>query len=255
MATFKHNGVTAHRGEPVHYPENTLPGFMAGAVCGADWVETDVHLTKDGFAVLCHDATTGRTADADLVIAESTLKELRELDFSHSYRTAHNLDATACPRTVIPTLDEALQMILWTKKARFSIQLKDDDIEEEVARVVKRAGAVEWTGFNEGTLQRLVNIRKFLPKTYVFYDVGKKNVPVEDYIDVCRVNGFQELVMHHQYVTEEKCAAIRAAGVLPGAWNIGDAEKMRQLLDMGVFRIYADAPLAMLDVLKEREKR
>ena len=46
-----------------------------------------------------------------------------------------------------------------------------------------------------------------------------------------------------------------AAGVLPGAWNIGDAEKMRQLLDMGVFRIYADAPLAMLDVRKEREKR
>ena len=175
-----HNGVTAHRGEPVHYPENTLPGFMAGAVCGADWVETDVHLTKDGFAVLCHDATTGRTADADLVIAESTLKELRELDFSHSYRTAHNLDATACPRTVSPTLDEALQMILWTKKARFSIQLRDDGIEEEVARVVKRADAVEWTGFNEGTLQRLVNIRKFLPKTYVFYDVGKKNVPVED---------------------------------------------------------------------------
>ena len=133
--------------------------------------------------------------------------------------------------------------------------MKDDDIEEEVACVVKRAGAVEWTGFNEGTLQRLVNIRKFLPKTYVFYDVGKKNVPVEDYIDVCRVNGFQELVMHHQYVTAEKCAAIRAAGVLPGAWNIGDAEKMRQLLDMGVFRIYADAPLAMLDVLKGREKR
>ena len=219
MATFMHNGVTAHRGEPVHFPENTLPGFMAGAVCGADWVETDVHLTKDGFAVLCHDATTGRTADANLVIAESTLKELRELDFSHSYRTAHNLDATACPRTVIPTLDEALQMILWTKKARFSIQLKDDGIEEEVARVVKRAGAVEWIGFNEGTLQRLINIRKFLPKTYVFYDVGKKDVPV------------------------------------PGAWNIGDAEKMRQLLDMGVFRIYADAPLAMLDVLKEREKR
>ena len=81
MATFMHNGVTAHRGEPVHYPENTLPGFMAGALCGADWVETDVHLTKDGVAVLCHDATTGRTADANLVIAESTLKELRELDF------------------------------------------------------------------------------------------------------------------------------------------------------------------------------
>ena len=143
----------------------------------------------------------------------------------------------------------------WTKKARFSIQLKDDNIEEEVARVVRRAGAVEWTGFNEGTLQRLIDIRKFLPETYVFYDVGKKDVPVEDYIDVCRTNGFQELVMHHQYVTAEKCAKIRAAGILPGAWNIGDAEKMRQLLDMGVFRIYADAPLVMLDVVKEREKR
>ena len=223
MATFMHNGVTAHRGEPVHYPENTLPGFAAGAVCGADWVETDVHLTKDGFAVLCHDATTGRTADADLVIAESTLKELRELDFSHSYRVAHNLDEMSCPRTIIPTLDDALQMILWTKKARFSIQLKDDNIEEEVARVVRRAGAVEWTGFNEGTLQRLINIRKFLPETYVFYDVGKKETPVEDYIDVCRTNGFQELVMYHQYVTAENArkSARRASCLERGtsAWR------------------------------------
>ena len=137
----------------------------------------------------------------------------------------------------------------------YTIQLKADGIAEEVARVVRRAGAVEWTGFNEGTLQRLIDIRKFLPETYIFYDVGKKDVPVEDYIDVCRTNGFQELVMHHQYVTAEKCATIRAAGILPGAWNIGDAEKMRQLLDMGVFRIYADAPLVMLDVVKEREKR
>ena len=251
MTTFKHNGVTAHRGEPVHYPENTLPGFAAGAVCGADWVETDVHLTKDGVPVLCHDATTGRTADANLVIADSTLAELRELDFSHSYRTAHGLDVESCPRTLIPTLAEALQLILWTKQARFSIQLKDDGIAEDVARVIKQWHAEEWTGFNEGTLQRLLDIRKFLPETYVFYDVGKKDVPVEDYIDVCRANGFQELVMHHQYVTAEKCAKIREAGVLPGAWNIGDAEKMRNLLGMGVFRIYADAPLTMLDVLKK----
>ena len=251
MATFKHNGVTAHRGEPVHYPENTLPGFAAGAVCGADWVETDVHLTKDGVPVLCHDATTGRTADANLVIAESTLKELRELDFSRSFREAHGLDVARCPRTVIPTLAEALQMILWKKQARFSIQLKADGIAEEVARVVMQFGAEEWTGFNEGTLQRLKDIRIYLPDSYIFYDVGKKDVPVEDYIDVCRVNGFQELVMHHQYVTAEKCAKIREAGILPGAWNIGDAEKMRQLLGMGVFRIYADAPLTMLDVVKE----
>ena len=79
MTIFKHNGATAHRGEPMHYPENTLPGFAAGAICGADWVETDVHLTKDGVPVLCHDATTGRTADANLTIADSTLAELREL--------------------------------------------------------------------------------------------------------------------------------------------------------------------------------
>ena len=250
MTKFKHNGVTAHRGEPVHYPENTLPGFAAGAACGADWVETDVHLTKDGIPVLCHDATTGRTADANLVIAESTLKELRELDFSHSFRIARNLSTADCPRTVIPTLAEALQMVLWTRQARFSIQLKADGIAE--AHVVKQWNAEEWTGFNEGTLQRLTDIRKFLPKTYIFYDVGKKDVPLEDYIDICRSNGFQELVMHHQYVTAEKCAKIRAAGILPGAWNIGDAEKMRQLLGMGVFRIYADAPLVMLDVLKER---
>ena len=82
MTAFRNNGLTAHRGNPAGFPENTLPGFADGLASGADWLETDVHRTRDGQVVVCHDATTGRTADGDLVIAESTLAELKRLDFS-----------------------------------------------------------------------------------------------------------------------------------------------------------------------------
>lgn len=78
--------VIAHRGmgsefvEPDQPPENTLPSFEAAWKAGADACEVDVHLTADHQVVAIHDSTTGRTANADLVVANSTLAELQKLD-------------------------------------------------------------------------------------------------------------------------------------------------------------------------------
>ena len=57
----------AHRGYHVQAPENTMPAFAAAAEAGYQFLESDVHFTKDGVAVLCHDSTinaTARNADA-----------------------------------------------------------------------------------------------------------------------------------------------------------------------------------------------
>ncbi len=251
---FRQNGVTAHRGNPRDFPENTLAGFLDGIICGADWVETDVLVTRDGIPVLCHDATTGRTADGDLRISESTLAELKELDFSHSFRTFRGLDLQSCPRTSIPTLSEALELFAWHRDVRFSIQLKANGIASCVADVVRHWGMEVQVGFNEGSLDRLLDIRKFLPGVYVFYDVYDKNTPVEDYIGICLEHGFQELVMHHAGISPEKCEKIRAAGIVPGAWNVGDEGLMRRMLDSGVYRLYCDAPRVHLGLLEEMRK-
>ena len=70
----------AHRGASQEAPENTLAAFDLAWQQGADGIEADFRLTRDGRVVCLHDASTGRTAGADLGVAEATLEELRRLD-------------------------------------------------------------------------------------------------------------------------------------------------------------------------------
>jgi glycerophosphoryl diester phosphodiesterase len=71
----------AHRGESFDAPENTMSAFRLATQSGADGIECDIHLTRDGEIVCIHDADTERTSGVELKIAETSFSELRELDF------------------------------------------------------------------------------------------------------------------------------------------------------------------------------
>jgi glycerophosphoryl diester phosphodiesterase len=70
----------AHRGASHDAPENTLAAFRLAWETGADGIEGDFRLSRDGQIVCLHDATTGRTAGVSLTVADTTLARLRELD-------------------------------------------------------------------------------------------------------------------------------------------------------------------------------
>ncbi len=80
MATHAETLLIAHRGASREAPENTLAAFRLAWQEGADGIEADFRLTRDGRIVCLHDDTTKRTAGVDLAVAESTLEELRRLD-------------------------------------------------------------------------------------------------------------------------------------------------------------------------------
>lgn len=253
MTSFRCNGLTAHRGNPAAFPENTLPGFADGLASGADWLETDVHGTRDGQVVVCHDATTGRTADADLVIAESPLAELKRLDFSTGFRRTRGLDLAACPPTRMPLLSEVLELVQWHGQARLSIQPKAA-IVGECAAVIKNLGAEDVVGFNEGCVDWLDELRRHFPSAPIFHDVVGRDEDLDDLIDQAKAHQFQALVMHHANVTGSKARRVLAAGLEFGAWNVAAPEQMRALVRQGVWRLYADDPRALAAVLR-REGR
>lgn len=72
--------VIAHRGGPAYAPENTLKSFRNAIEQGADALEFDVQMTKDGALVVIHDETVDRTTDGSGTVAEMTLDEIRALD-------------------------------------------------------------------------------------------------------------------------------------------------------------------------------
>lgn len=72
--------IIAHRGSSHDYPEHTRAAYHQAILDGADGVEGDVHLTRDGHLVLHHDAQLGRTSDGRGPICAMTLQQLRGLD-------------------------------------------------------------------------------------------------------------------------------------------------------------------------------
>ena len=83
--------IVAHRGASSDAPENTLPAFRRAWELGADAIEGDFRLTKDGRIVCIHDKDTKRVADAKLVVSDATLAQLRTLDVGGAHGFGHSL--------------------------------------------------------------------------------------------------------------------------------------------------------------------
>lgn len=94
--------VICHRGYSSRYPENTMLAFQKAIETGADGIELDVHLTRDGEVVVIHDELVDRTTDGVGFVKDFSLAELRRLNAAHGWEIA--------PQRV-PTLEEYLERI------------------------------------------------------------------------------------------------------------------------------------------------
>ena len=102
--------VTAHRGNSLEYPENTLLAMEKAVEAGADFIEFDLRSTSDGVPILLHDATLKRTADADGCPEERTLAEIKTLNASW-FRQMLRRSAPLPEKVEIPTFEEILSAL------------------------------------------------------------------------------------------------------------------------------------------------
>lgn len=79
--------VIAHRGYSGRYIENTMPAFQGAADLGADWIECDVHLSRDGEVVIHHDETLKRLSERPGKLTDYTLGELQQVKLKQAYQT------------------------------------------------------------------------------------------------------------------------------------------------------------------------
>ncbi|MED0675699.1 glycerophosphodiester phosphodiesterase family protein [Aneurinibacillus thermoaerophilus] len=147
--------IYAHRGSSINYPENTLPAFAHAIKEGANGIELDVQLTKDGHVVVFHDWILQRITGQKGKISDYTLTQLRKMDFG----------AWKHPRfagTPIPTLEQVLTRIAG-KNITLNIELKNffamkNGLEQKVIQLVhshKMARQVIISTFNPFSLELL----------------------------------------------------------------------------------------------------
>lgn len=158
--------VYAHRGAAAEQPENTLPSFQRALELGADALETDVHLTRDGEVVTIHDPHGRRVAGVDRTIASSTLAEVRGWDAGLGFTDGAGARPFAARGYRIPTLRELLVEL---PKVRINVDLKDENpaLVDRFIEVVREQGAetrVTGASFQRRTL-KLLRARGFRGET------------------------------------------------------------------------------------------
>ncbi|MFC9770235.1 MULTISPECIES: glycerophosphodiester phosphodiesterase [unclassified Pseudarthrobacter] len=137
--------VFAHRGSSAAFAEHTRAAYLQALADGADGVECDVHLTRDQHVVLLHDANLDRTSDGTGPVAERTLRELRQLDFS-SWKGARIPETYGARSEQLLTLPELMDVLRGAgRPVKLAIELKHPSpyqlkLEDRVLEVLRSEG-------------------------------------------------------------------------------------------------------------------
>jgi glycerophosphoryl diester phosphodiesterase len=237
----------AHRGGSKLRPENTIAAFEHGLALGADAIECDVHLSRDGDVVIIHDPTLDRTTDATGLVVERTARELAEVDAGYRF----GADAGFGYRGRgfgVPRLADVLE--------RFGtqpvvIEIKGDRLEtaERTLDVIGRAGAADRVivgGFNQAVLDV---VREHAPEivTSASLDEARAAIAAGEAWEPGRAPVFQLFQVPfrldgQQRFGEPFVRAARRAGLPVHAWIVDTPDDMRELLAWGVTGIISDRP-------------
>lgn len=237
--------VWGHRGASGTLPENTLPAYDLAAKQGADGIELDIQLTKDGQIVVCHDEAIDRTSDGKGWVKDYTLEELRSFNFNRTFPDS--------PRVTIPTMEEVLDLVAPTGMT-INIELKTglffyEGIEEKIVKLVhekKMEDRILYSSFNHYTIR---NIQALDPdaKTAFLYADGYIDMP-----SYGKKYGVQALHPDfHNLQYPDFCENCRKEGLDVNVWTVNTKEDVLWCAKKGVHAVITNYPEMALQVLKE----
>ncbi|WP_339251634.1 glycerophosphodiester phosphodiesterase family protein [Sporosarcina sp. FSL W8-0480] len=153
--------VAAHRGVPSLAPENTMAGYRLAYDLGADLIETDVQLTKDGHLIIMHDLTVNRTTNGTGAVKDLTLEEIRQLDAGIKFSEEFAGEK-------VPTFKEFLAEFK-KKDIILLVELKGAGFEAEVIKQIEELGMVDQVIIQNFDLGSMVDSFKLKPEIPVGY--------------------------------------------------------------------------------------
>jgi glycerophosphoryl diester phosphodiesterase len=237
--------VAAHRGGALLWPENSLTAFRNAIALGADFLETDVHLTRDGEVVVVHDPTLERTTTGVGRVSEARLADLASLRLRAR-------DGAVTPDT-IPTLSQLLAL-LGVSRAELLLEIKVGadrqrypGIEEKVLALVRASRLRERTvimAFEEETVRR---VRALDPSMRTALLVGQRRVqqagvPAREAVRWAREVGASHLGIDHRILDPGVLEAARAAGIVLATWTVNDQADMQRVIAARVDIVISDRP-------------
>jgi glycerophosphoryl diester phosphodiesterase len=220
----------AHRGDPLVLRENTLPSVLSAMTEGADWVEVDVKLTRDGVPVLLHDDTLTRLWGHDRRVAELTFAELEALTRDDRWR--------------IPTLVEALELARGTG-VPLMLDVPRPAEALAAAELVKALDCFRTTVFT-GPAPALTRVRAVAPQAVLAMSWESPLPPRASLLGRVRPDYFNP---HHRWLTSGRIARLQRRGLKVSTWTVDSPRRMAELVAAGIDAIVSNDLRSLRHVL------
>jgi glycerophosphoryl diester phosphodiesterase len=238
--------VLAHRGLAIDAPENTLLAFAKALAAGATHLETDVHASADGVAILSHDPDLFRLTGRQVRIDQLTTSELARIDLGES-------------QTFV-TLAAALDTF---PDARFNIDIKAAAAAIPTIEAIRVAHAEHRVLIGSFSNARRLAVVRRLPGAVT--SVSSRGAVIATWAAALGVPALTRLVLRRvqaaqlpvrvlgvRTTSRRVIAAYHSAGVEVHIWTINDPAEMVRLLDAGVDGIVSDRADLALAVIASR---
>ncbi len=242
--------VIAHRGNRAHAPENTIEAFQQAVAAGADAIELDLRLTRDGEVVVFHDPTLDRTTDSSGFIEMRTREQLLSVDAGARFSTDGGWARPYFGQDVrIPTFHELVDAM--PSDLPMLVEIKTATVSEPLRRIIsdrKLEKRVVVAAFNKRSIQPFRSSGFALGATMA--EAAELLVPALRGRDVNNLP-FDALCISQRWkglplplAAIARC--IRNAGKVIHVWTVNDPSEAQQLWRSGVHGIITDDPALML---------
>ena len=226
--------IIAHRGISFDLPENSLSAFDASWAVGVDGIEGDFHLTRDGSIVCIHDDNTSRVCNKNLVICNSTLQELKELNLQCEGKDHLNIK--------IPTLTEVLKTVPSGKKIFIEIKCGVEILSpliKELSRSKINSNQVVIISFDSQVVKELKEMAPEYKALLLYsYEEGREvSSLINEMFDI-KADG----IGTDNQLSKEFVEKVIISGLEYHSWTIDNADTANQLISWGSNSITTNEP-------------
>jgi glycerophosphoryl diester phosphodiesterase len=247
--------VVAHRGASTQAPENTMQAYQLAVEAGADAIEVDVHLSKDGQMALIHDETVDRTTDGVGRVEDLSMPELQRFDAGARFTVADGSTPFAGKGLTIPTLPEVLDWLpddvglVVEIKARAAVPIV---IEALSGRPVREEGRASVISFDEASIDGARALDPELPTGYLLVPYQ----PLEPALRWAVEHGHAAVHPWEGDLGLDPAPALAQAmayGRQLGCYVVNDPDRMKHLAVLGLWGFVTDVPDVARAALGPRE--
>ena len=242
--------VIAHRGDSAHRPENTLAAFAGALELGVSAVELDIQLTRDGHAVVIHDASLERTTNGRGDVRHMTLAEVRAVSAGYPNRFGSEWAGER-----VPTLAEALALL--RDRARAMVEIKAESVTADetggieaiaVAEVrrSRMADKVALISFDQRAIVRLRQLAPDISRGRIF---GRTSA--DEVIADARASGSEVVLPHKSQLSAALVARVHAAGIKLATWVVDEPEELRELARFDLYGVGSNRPGVLLEAIAD----